>query len=341
MDIQRAMLKGFARLPSGVLRLLGGKPIVGRGVALDPLMQIIWKAGKKQPGVDTMSPRDARAGLEAAATSLQNDIPATVRVQEFSIPGPAREIPLRIYFPSTAGKGLPVTLFFHFGGFVIGSRDICHGFCGMIADRARTIVVNVEYRLAPEHPFPAPIEDGLAVYEWALHHAREIGGDNARVAVAGDSAGGMISAVIAQEAKRRGWTLPRCQLLIYPWLTPEQLLPSYTDFADAYPLTSNIMKWFGGHYFRDEHEKKHSWAAPLDEPNLAGLPDALIYTAGFDPLRDEGELYAKRLRTAGVPVTFKCFEYLTHSFTMLGGVLPAAQRAMIEMSGELAKHLAR
>ncbi len=341
MDIQRIALKLIGALPGPILRRMAGAPILGRGVPLDPLMQVLWSAGKKQPGVDSMSPADARAGLEAAAKSLQSRVPASVAVADDAIAGPSGSLPIRVYTPRANGGEAPIILFFHFGGFVIGSRDICHGFCGTLAERAAAVVVNVEYRLAPEHPFPAPIEDGLAAYRWTLEHANDLRGDASRIAVAGDSAGGMISAVIAQEAKRQNWQMPRCQVLIYPWLVPYSALPSYTDFADAYPLTANIMKWFGGHYFRTDEEKRHPWSAPLDERELRGLPGAIVITAGFDPLRDEGELYVKRLRDAGVPVTFRCYERLTHSFSMLGGVLPAAQRAMDEIADDCRKALAK
>jgi acetyl esterase/lipase len=340
VDVQRIAIKIVGSLPKPILRMMIGPPIVGRGVELDPLMQFLWIAGKKQPGVDSMSPADARAGLEAAAQSLQPAVPRSVDVREDKIPGSVAEIPVRIYTPNV-GDELPIILFFHFGGFVVGSRNICDGFCGMLCERARAVVINVEYRLAPEHPFPAPIEDGLAVYQWVVNHARELNGDVSRIAVAGDSAGGLLSAVIAQEAKRQSWQMPRCQVLIYPWLVPYSALPSYEEFADSYPLTSSIMTWFGGHYFRSEDQKHHCWSAPLDEPDLRGLPDAIIVTAGFDPLRDEGELFAKRLRDAGVRVTFRCYERLTHSFTMLGGVLPAAREAMTEIADDCARALAK
>lgn len=339
MNIQRAMLKAIVKLPTPILRRMAGPPVIGRGVELELVTQLIAAAGKKQPRVDAMSPADARAALDKAALTLQAAVPASVSVRDSAVPGPAGEIPVRIYTPRDRSTPPPLTLFFHFGGHVIGSRTVCHGFCGLLAERARTIVVSVEYRLAPEHPFPAPVEDALATYQWVLTHAESLGADPTRIAVAGDSAGGQLAAIIAQEAKRQGWQLPAFQLLIYPWLVPYSDLPSYHDFADAYPLSANIMYWFGDHYFRAEAEKNHPWAAPLNEPDLRGLPQALIFTAGFDPLRDEGERYAQRLTEAGIPVVFRCFENLAHSFSMLGGVVPAAQQAACDIADALAAKL--
>lgn len=339
MNIQRLMLQLMARLPEGLLRLMGGAPIKIRGAKLDPLMQIIWLQGVKQPGIEKLLPAQARVVLDTAASMLQGNVPGAVTAREIDVPGPGGEIPVQLYVPRSANEPLPVTIFFHFGGYVIGSRNICDGFCGLIAERANTVVLNVEYRLAPEHPFPAPVEDAIAVYRWAVEHAEDVVGDRKRIAVAGDSAGGLSSAVIAQEAKRQGWQQPVCQVLIYPWLVPHSGMASYEDYAEAYPLNASIMEWFGGHYFTSEDQKDHAWAAPLNAPDLSGLADAIVITAGYDPLRDEGEAYANRLCEAGVPTEFRCYEHLTHSFSMFGGVVPAAQRAMEEIADDLRSKL--
>ncbi len=341
MNVQRLMLKMMARMPEGVLRRLGGAPIEVRGSKLDPMMQVIWAEGVKQPGIETVSPVEARALLDAASETLQSKVPIRIAVRDDTIPGPGGDIPVTIYTPSGTSETLPITIFFHFGGYVIGSRAICDGFCGLLSDRANTIVVNVEYRLAPEHPFPAPVEDALAVYQWLVEHGGDLGGDATRIAVGGDSAGGQLSAIVAQEAKREGWQTPACQLMMYPWLVPHSDLPSYEDYADAYPLNGTIMEWFGSHYFTADEQKTHRWAAPLNEPDLSGLADAIVITAGYDPLRDEGEAYAKRLSDAGVSTFFRCYEQLTHSFSMFGGVVPAAERALVEIADELKTRLNR
>jgi acetyl esterase/lipase len=339
MDIQRILLKTIALLPESVLRRLGGTPIEIRGVPLDPMMQLIWAQGVKEPGVETLSPAEVRHGLDTVSATLQAAVPSGVNVREETIPGPGGAIPVRVYAPRNADGKRPITIFFHFGGYVIGSRNICDGFCGLMSDRADSVVVNVEYRLAPEHPFPAPVEDALAVYQWLIEHGDDVGGDAKRIAVAGDSAGAQLAAIIAQEAKRENFQAPLCQLLIYPWLVPHSGMPSYEDYGEAYPLNAAIMDWFGNHYFSDDDQKEHAWAAPLNESDLSGLAEAIVVTAGYDPLRDEGEAYAKRLEEAGVTTFFRCYEHLTHSFTMFGGVVPATQQAMIEIADELKKRL--
>jgi acetyl esterase len=322
---------------------MAGTPIEGRGTPLDPMMQILWKAGMRQPEVFELELSVARTRLDTGAQLLQAKVPRGVTVLEDTFPGPAGRIPIRIYTPTTSQKGptksLPVTLFFHFGGFVIGSCKVCDGFCGLIAERARTVVVSVEYRLAPENPFPAPVEDALAAYHWMIQNAGRFGGDPSRIAVAGDSAGGQLAAVICQEAKRQGWQLPRCQLLIYPWLVPHSNLASYSEFGEAYPLSAKSMRWFGEHYFRNDEARTHPWATPMNVKDLSGLPDTIIATAGYDPLRDEGEVYAAALESAGVPVDFHCYSHLTHCFTMMGGVIPEAHRACMEIADKLAKRL--
>lgn len=334
MDVQRLALQAFAKVPPSVLRRMAGPPVAIRGRALDPMFQLIAKQAVNQPGVETMTPAEAREALEAAAATLQSRVSPAIAVSEETMPGPGGELPYRLYRPRDAQAPASMILFFHFGGCVIGSRAICDGFCGMLAERTGAIVLNVEYRLAPEHPFPAAIEDALAAYRWSLENADALGADASRVVVAGDSAGGLLSAVIAQEARREGWTMPRFQVLIYPWLVPYSGLPSYSDFGGAYPLSADIMAWFGGHVFARPEDKTHRWAAPLEAEELTGLPEALIYTAGYDPLRDEGEQYVNRLRDAGVPVHHNCFEDLPHSFTMFG-IVPSARTAMVEIADDL------
>jgi len=330
------MVQTMAALPPSHLRRMSGPPQMGRGVALDPLIQLLASAAKKLPDTCDLGVDGARQATEIGAVTLQSKRPRGISVRDDTIPGSV-PIPIRIYTPGTPGPH-PLTLFFHFGGCVIGSRNICDSFCGLLADRARTVVVNVEYRLAPERPFPAAIEDALAAFRWAREHAPKLGADPKRIAVAGDSAGAMLSAVVAQEIRREDGIAPCCQLLIYPWLAPHSGLPSYTEFASAYPLTARTMVWFADRYFSRPADRQHPWASPLDATDLTGLPPALVFTAGFDPLRDEGERYATRLQEAGVPVHFHCHAHLPHAYTIMG-VVPAAQQAMTEIADALGRQL--
>lgn len=325
-NVQRIMLKLFAKLPGGILvRMAGGKAIEIRGRTLDPMMQLLWVEGKKQPSVTEATPEQARGVMDEAASLLSGPVPPQVSVDNRVVPGAAGDIPIRIYSAPATGS-LPMVLFFHQGGFVIGGLETCHAFCALLAEEAQCVVVNVDYRMAPEHRFPAPVEDAFSVYQWAVANGAEVGGDPARIAVCGDSAGGMLSALICQEAQRSGWQLPVCQVLLYPWLIPHSGLPSYEDFGDAYPLTADIMKWFSSLYFTDETQFSDPLASPGEQADLSGLPPAVIAAAGFDPLSDEAGAYAERLKEAGVPVTYRCFESLPHSFCMMG-LVPAALAA--------------
>lgn len=336
-NAQRLMLKVFAKLPGGVLtRMAGGDPIEIRGRRLDPIMQLLWVQGKKQPSLNDFPPEQARAMADEAAELLAGPIPKGITLRNQTIPTAARDIPVRIYTPSS-DQPRPVVLFFHQGGFVIGGLDTCHAFCALLAAESECVVINVDYRLAPEHPFPAAVEDAFAAYQWTLANAADVGGDPGKVAVCGDSAGGMLSALICQQAQRLGWQTPACQALIYPWLIPHSGLPSYEDFADAYPLNAELMAWFSSLYFARDADKQDPLASPGDQHDLAGLPPALIVAAGFDPLSDEAAAYADRLREAGVPVTYQCLEHLPHSFCMMG-LLPSAIAAQRQIAADL-KHL--
>lgn len=333
-NVQRLMLKLFAKLPPSVLqRMAGGPPIEIRGRQLQPMMQLLWVQGKKQRPISEFEPEQARAVMDEAAALLAGPIANDIEIKNQTIPTSAGELPVRIYMPSS-DTPLPVVLFFHQGGFVIGGLETGHSFCALLASEAKCIVLNVAYRLAPEHPFPAPVDDALAAYAWAIGHAAELGGDPSRVGVCGDSAGGMLSALVCQEAKRRDWQMPVCQVLIYPWLVPYSGLDSYKDFGDAYPLTADLMAWFSSLYFTDESQKSDAHASPGDQPDLAGLPAALIVSSGFDPLSDEAEVYADRLREAGVPVMYRCHEDLPHSFCMMG-LVPAALAAQRQIAADL------
>jgi acetyl esterase/lipase len=222
------------------------------------------------------------------------------------------------------------------GGCVIGDLETCHVFCSHMALRAGCLVVSVDYRLAPEHKFPAAVDDALAAFRWVRDNSKSIGGSPTRVAVGGDSAGGYLSAVICQEMKRANEKPPVLQLLIYPavdWLSDTA---SMKAFADSYPLTAPVMDYFRNHYFtKAEEEVPDLRASPGRCKDMSGLPPAFIYTAGHDPLVDQGRDYAEALKVAGVPVIYRCYEHLAHGFTAMSGAVPAAKTALFEIIEDL------
>ena len=340
MSVQKFIVRTLLKLPDGILiKMSGGKPLAIDGRILDARTQFLAVQGAKQPSITTLDPAAARAGT-AAGLSLLDDAPReSVAVRELSVPGPAGPLAARLYTPKDASGPLPGLVFFHFGGCVIGDLDTCHTFCAMIADVAQCAVFNVAYRLAPEHKFPAAVDDALTAYRWAEAHAADLGMIAGRIGVGGDSAGGYLSAVVAQEEKRAGRAGPALQLLIYPVTDWDWKGGSMDSCANVYPLTSDIMNWFAGLYLNNAAEAKDVRVSPMTEPDLAGLAPAIVVTAGFDPLRDQGAAYAEKLKAAGVPVTYRCEDSLAHAFTAMTGVVPAAKAACEKIATDVDKAL--
>ena len=256
------------------------------------------------------------------------------------IPGPASDLLVRVYAPK--GRGLfPILVFFHGGGWVLGSLDTHDPFCRAVCAGTGCAVVSVGYRRAPEHRFPAATDDALVATRWVADHAAEFGGDPARIAVAGDSAGGNLATVTALRARDEGGPALRGQLLIYPALayhTPPT--PSYIENAEGYGMTREAAIWFWEQYLADESQATHPHAAPLLAPDLRGLPPALVITAEYDVLRDEGERYVERLRAAGVPARLSRYDGVHHRFAELIGILDQAAKARDEMCAWLREVLA-
>lgn len=253
--------------------------------------------------------------------------PYSGSIEDRSIPGPDGELPVRVYTPAGDGP-FPVLLYFHGGGFVVCNLDTHETICRLLSDQAACIVVSVDYRLAPEHPYPAAVEDCLAATRWAADHAAELGGDPARIAVAGDSAGGNLAAVVALRARDEGGPDLCGQLLIYPVTDHhEPGTPSYHENAEGYFLTRKGMEWFFDHYLGDDFDREDPHVFPLRASELDRLPPALVITAEYDPLRDEGDLYAKRLHEAGVDTVHLACEGMIHGFF--------GQVAIIDKAGEV------
>jgi acetyl esterase len=252
-------------------------------------------------------------------------------VEDRFIPGPAGDLPARVYTHEGLGP-FPLVVFFHGGGWVLGDLDTHDPFCRALCAGAGCVVISVGYRLAPEHPFPAALDDALAATHWVAEHAAEVGGDPARIALAGDSAGGNLSAVTALRIRDEGGPTLRGQLLIYAavgYHTPPTT--SYIENAEGYGLTREAAIWFYDQYLAEESQATNPYAAPLLAPDLRGLPPALVITAEYDVLRDEGELYVERLRAAGVPVRLSRYDGVHHRFAEMIGILDQAEQARDEM----------
>ena len=251
------------------------------------------------------------------------------------MPSAERPLAARLFVPPRLDGPRPLILYFHQGGFVIGDLDWCSPFCSVLAAGARCPVLAVDYRKGPEHRFPAAQEDAWAAYCHVREQAQRFGGDPARIGVGGDSAGGGLAAMVAQRAKAEGTAQPVFQLLIYPWLIACADNDAYREFGAIDPLRREDIPWFLSHYLADDRDRADPRLSPGLAADLSALAPALVYTAGFDILCDEGESYAQRLAAAGVPVRYRCFDSLTHAFTSLAGVAPSASRALEEIAREV------
>ena len=251
-------------------------------------------------------------------------------VEDRTLPGPGGDIPVRVYDPEP-GATSPVVAYFHGGGFVMMDIDTHDRVCRRLANAGRAVVVSVDYRLAPEHRFPAALDDCMAVTHWLTAHADELAGDPARIAVAGDSAGGNLAAATAL-ASRNGGPGLIAQVLVYPVIDAACATESFATNADGYLLTAATMRWFWDQYLGDEGDGANAYASLLRADDLSGVPPALVITAEYDVLRDEGEEYAARLRDAGVEVTCSRYDGMIHGFLMMDAMTPAAGRAMAEIA---------
>lgn len=339
-QIQRGMLKLFAKLPDAwLIKMGGGKQIEMGGRKLDPLMHLLWAEGKKNPPMEQFDPVTAR-GLAAEGFAVLNGPPRPgVEIQPLEVGGAEGKLKARLYRPGNVRRPAPLMVYFHQGGNVIGDLDTGETFCTIVAERARCLVLNVDYRLAPEHKFPAAPEDAVASFRWAREHAEELGADPNAMAVGGDSAGGGLTAVVTHALKKAGEPQPLLQVLIYPWTTATERMASHETYAEAFPLNSTMMDWFAKHYFSNEAERSDLRVSPLNEADFSDLAPAQIITAGFDPISDEGAAYAEKLKQAGTPVAYRCEEHLTHSFAAMTGAVPAARRACEQVADDVAKAL--
>ena len=276
----------------------------------------------------------ARQAMEMLLHLRPAEVPIAA-VANRTIPGPAGDIPVRVYTPSGTAP-FPLLVFFHGGGWVLGGLETHDEICRTLANGAGCVVVSVDYRLAPEHRYPAAAEDCYAATQWCAAHAAELGADASRIAIGGDRAGGNLTAVVAQMARDRGGPKLVFQLLIYPVTDVVRDRPSYRDNAEGYLLTAGDMEWFWGHYLGDAPQRgTEPYASPIRAKNLAGLPPALVITAEFDPLRDEGEAYGAALENAGVAAKVTRYDGMIHGFFGMGAMMDKAKTAVAEATGSL------
>lgn len=343
--------KVLPRIPAPVQRALGGGgAVVIDGNTLDPTLQLLVAAlrlnGVTGLVLDEQDVAASRQAFRDLCVALGGP-PAPVAVESVSIPRPgAGVIGARHYRPHDAAAGSTALLvFYHGGGYVLGDLDSYDSLCRQICHDAHVQVLSVDYRLAPEHRAPAAVEDCFTAYRWAAAHAAELGADPLRIAVGGDSAGGALAAAVAQSARDAGTDavpLPVLQLLIYPWTDIAAPSRSRALFASGFVLTQRDLDWCGAAYLAGSGvDVTDPRVSPLQAADLAGLPPALVLTAGFDPLRDEGNRYAEALAAAGVPVDLRAMGSLLHGFANFNELGGAVSRAIAEMVSALAAHLRR
>lgn len=295
-------------------------------------------AAMNPPPIEVLTPEQVRIGFRMQLKMTAGPATPLAVVRDLPIPGPAGAIRTRLYRPSADGA-LPGLLFFHGGGWVIGDLDSHDDLCRDLAAQAGCAVLAIDYRLAPEHRFPAAADDAIAATRWASANAAGLGIDAARLAVGGDSAGGNLAAVSALAARDAGIPLA-AQLLIYPVTDMAHLEgESYTACADGYGLTAGAMVWFRDHYLADPASAQDWRVSPLLAKDLGRLPAALVVTAEFDVLRSEGEAYAKRLADAGVPTTLARYDGMIHGFASMAGVLEVGRQVRTDMAHWLADRL--
>ena len=283
------------------------------------------------PAAHTVSPAEARANAKKRPRAPG---PEVAKVEDRTIPGPDGDVPVRIYTPEGDGP-FPILAWYHGGGWVVGDLESADASARSLCVGGGCVVVSVDYRLAPETKFPGPAEDCWAATTWAVENASSINGDASRLAVGGDSSGGNLAAAMCLMAADRGGPGIALQVLVYPVTDADLNTVSYGENAEGYSLTKATMQWYWDHYLSGREDAANPYAAPLQAKSLAGQPPALVITAEYDPLRDEGEAYAQRLREAGVETTATRYDGMIHGFFGMGAVVDKGQQAVDEACAAL------
>ncbi len=321
----------------GVPAAADGRRFPEIDMPLDPQAKYVLDLAREagNPEYWQMSVAEARRLHNERAAKLSFAPTPLFAVHDRSVPGPAGEIPLRVYVPRRSDTALPALVWYHGGGHTIGTLESYDAVCRRLSLEAGCIVVAVDYRLAPEHRFPAAVDDCFAALRWVAHNANDLGADPAKLAVGGDSAGGNLAAVCSILARDAGSPDLAFQLLIYPVTGDALDTASHRDCAEGYLLTRRSIEWFWDNYCPDRSQRHDFRFAPLNAKDFEGLPAALVIVAGYDPLRDEGIAYAERLEAAGNRVELTNYPGMIHAFLSLGGVMGAAAQAIAQSAKAL------
>jgi acetyl esterase len=335
--LQLGVAKAMSALPPRTqVKLSRRAPVQLDGLTLEPDIQLMLALMERQnqPPLESFPPPVARQIVQRQAAIFAGREVPVGEVRDIEIAGAEGPIKARHYAPSEAGGPHPLIVYYHGGGFVICDLDTHDAPCRVLCLHGGAHVLSVDYRLAPEHPFPAPVEDCQAALRWAFEHAEELGADPGRIAVAGDSAGGNLATVMCHQARKGDNPMPHLQLLIYPVTDFGSTHGSRDMFSEGFFLTQSEMDWFNQHYVLScGADDKDPRVSPLLVEDLSGLPPAYVITAGFDPLRDEGEEYANRLRDAGNTVVLRRFPGLIHGFINMTGQSRSSRDALVEVAG--------
>jgi acetyl esterase len=340
--LQSSVVRGLAGLPDGLLARITGQPLSIDGQQMHPEtrlgLKLLEMAGG--PALEECSPAEARARVAHDARTFEGPKIQIPEVRDLDVTGEGQRLAARLYVPNPAETAGPLIVYFHGGGFVVGDLDTHDNTCRMLARRSEARVLAIDYRLAPEAPFPGPLDDCVTGLRFAVEHHQDLGVDPERIGVAGDSAGGNLATEVARITRTESSGPPCFQLLFYPWLDLAHKRRSYQLFGEGFYLTESDLDWYRGHYLARNEDALDPRCSPLRAEDLSRLPPAYIATAGFDPLRDEGEDYAQRLRASGVPVALRRHSGLIHGFANTVGVGHVGREAVLEAAGALQLGLA-
>ena len=337
--VERLALSSLLKLPAplcGAAASLTEPPV---RAGLDARLRLLLSASGLRPELDSLTPAQARLQYDELFALMDVPREAVGKSEDLSFSGNGGDVTVRVYWPEGHTDALrPGVLFFHGGGHVIGSVASYDQLCRFLCNRLGAVFASVDYRCGPEYKFPTAAEDAIAAWQWFRAQAPSLGADPTRLGVMGDSAGGNLAAVVCQQALARTLPLPAAQCLIYPQVDGRMIDESVSRYAEHLGLTRSLIHWFRDHYYRTLQDAQNPLASPLLAASVEHLPAALVVTAR-DPLREQGLAYAQRLRHAGVEVSELDFDHLIHGFIGMGGVLPEARRALLEICRAFGKML--